>query len=59
LFFLGNPEHLLRVEQALLTAFPDQLNLSFSLSDCLEVMAVGVSKGHALDLILQAEDTEL
>lgn len=59
LFFLGEPADLQQLEQAILARFSDQVSLSFSMADCLEVMALGVSKGHALELILQSQDLHL
>lgn len=37
------------LEQAIAARWGDRVNVSFSLPTCLEVMAGGVSKGHALD----------
>ncbi|OHX20148.1 Cof-type HAD-IIB family hydrolase [Chromobacterium sphagni] len=51
--YIGEHDHLLRVEQALQQRFGAQLYITFSLENCLEVMAAGVSKGHALGLVLQ------
>jgi len=52
LFFTSNkPELLLPLEQALITRWGDRVNVSFSFPTCLEVMAGGVSKGHALDAV--------
>ncbi len=58
-FFLGDSEDLQLLEQELLTKFPDQLHLSFSMNDCLELMAPGVSKGHALEMVVRAEQLSL
>lgn len=58
-FLLGEPQVLQLIEQELLARFPDQLHLSFSLNDCLEIMAPGVSKGHALELVVRAEGLSL
>lgn len=42
-------ERLLALEKELNARWGDRVNVSFSLPVCLEVMAGGVSKGHALD----------
>lgn len=44
-------ETLLPLEQAILARWGDRVNVSFSLPYCLEVMAGGVSKGHALEMV--------
>lgn len=51
-FYLGKHEQLLALEEAINARFGDRVNVSFSLPECLEVMAGGVSKGHALEQIL-------
>ncbi|OON38599.1 sugar/pyridoxal phosphate phosphatase YigL [Izhakiella australiensis] len=50
-FTCSDPSQLEPVEQALLARWGDRINISFSLPTCLEVMAGGVSKGHALDAV--------
>lgn len=50
-FTCDDHDQLLALEQTLLARFGDQVNVSFSLPMCLEVMAGGVSKGHALDAV--------
>ncbi|ADP11093.1 putative sugar phosphatase [Erwinia sp. Ejp617] len=50
-FTCAIPELLIPLEQALLARWGDRVNVSFSLPTCLEVMAGGVSKGHALDAV--------
>ena len=42
---------LLPLEQAINTRWGDRVNVSFSTVTCLEVMAGGVSKGHALEAV--------
>ncbi|BDH47622.1 sugar/pyridoxal phosphate phosphatase YigL [Salmonella enterica subsp. enterica serovar Choleraesuis] len=42
---------LLPLEQAINDRWGEQVNVSFSTLTCLEVMAGGVSKGHALDAV--------
>ncbi|MBV1775350.1 Cof-type HAD-IIB family hydrolase [Burkholderiaceae bacterium DAT-1] len=52
--YVGDHDHLLTIEAKLNARFGDQLYVTFSLHDCLEVMAAGVSKGHALKAVLNA-----
>lgn len=51
--FFTSPHHekLLVLEQAINARWGDRVNVSFSTLTCLEVMAGGVSKGHALDAV--------
>lgn len=44
-------EKLLPLEEAINARWGDRVNVSFSLPTCLEVMAGGVSKGHALEYV--------
>ena len=44
-------EQLLPLEQAINARWGDRVNVSFSTLTCLEVMAGGVSKGHALEAV--------
>ncbi|CAH0527373.1 Cof-type HAD-IIB family hydrolase [Vibrio hippocampi] len=61
--FVTHPEHdhdyLVGIETKLQQAFGDQLAIAFSTPWCLEVMASGVSKGHALDMVAQKLGFEL
>ncbi|TCV93697.1 sugar/pyridoxal phosphate phosphatase YigL [Biostraticola tofi] len=50
-FTSDNHQRLLELEAALNARWGDRVNVSFSLPVCLEVMAGGVSKGHALDQV--------
>ncbi|PIJ50794.1 sugar/pyridoxal phosphate phosphatase YigL [Erwinia sp. OLTSP20] len=50
-FTCSDPGQLEPIEQALLARWGDRINTSFSLPTCLEVMAGGVSKGHALEAV--------
>ncbi|PLV60604.1 sugar/pyridoxal phosphate phosphatase YigL [Erwinia sp. E602] len=50
-FTCADPELLIPLEQALTARWGDRVNVCFSLPTCLEVMAGGVSKGHALDAV--------
>ena len=53
-FFTSDDHDALTVlEQAIAARWGDRVNVSFSLPTCLEVMAGGVSKGHALDEVAQ------
>ncbi|MXP67652.1 sugar/pyridoxal phosphate phosphatase YigL [Pantoea sp. Aalb] len=47
-FTCKNPLLLNSLEESIQTRWGDRVNVSFSLPTCLEVMAGGVSKGHAL-----------
>ncbi|WLS78717.1 sugar/pyridoxal phosphate phosphatase YigL [Erwinia pyri] len=53
-FTCGKPELLIPLEEALVARWGDRVNVSFSLPTCLEVMAGGVSKGHALDAVARS-----
>jgi len=56
LFFIRedkNHEKLIIWEDKIKAIFGDKVNITFSSPYCLEVMAAGVSKGHALDEIVQ------
>lgn len=48
-FVSREPETLLPLEVEIKQRWGDRVNVSFSLPTCLEVMAGGVSKGHALE----------
>lgn len=48
-FTCEDAELLIPLEQALIARWGDRVNVSFSFPTCLEVMAGGVSKGHALE----------
>ncbi|STS87496.1 Cof protein [Klebsiella variicola] len=50
-FTCEDHEHLLPLEQAMNARWGDRVNVSFSTLTCLEVMAGGVSKGHALEAV--------
>ncbi|OWY39131.1 hydrolase [Xenophilus sp. AP218F] len=50
--YIGPHQHLLGIERRLRARYGDRLYITFSLEHCLEVMAAGVSKGHALELVL-------
>ncbi len=50
-FTSDNHQRLMMLEDALNARWGDRVNVSFSLPVCLEVMAGGVSKGHALDQV--------
>lgn len=52
-FTSAEPNKLIPLEEALIDRWGDKINVSFSLPTCLEVMAGGVSKGHALDAVSQ------
>lgn len=50
-FTCDSHEQLLPLEQAINARWGDRVNVSFSTLTCLEVMAGGVSKGHALEAV--------
>ncbi|GGY28314.1 Cof-type HAD-IIB family hydrolase [Paludibacterium paludis] len=50
--YIGRHDELLEVERRLHERLGDGAYITFSADDCLEVMARGVSKGHALQLVL-------
>ncbi|WAT00449.1 sugar/pyridoxal phosphate phosphatase YigL [Rouxiella chamberiensis] len=50
-FTCDDHEKLIPLEQAIIARWGDRVNVSFSLPVCLEVMAGGVSKGHALEQV--------
>ncbi|MFP1750747.1 sugar/pyridoxal phosphate phosphatase YigL [Lonsdalea quercina] len=50
-FTCDDHERLLPLEEALNARWGDRVNVSFSSVNCLEVMAGGVSKGHALEQV--------
>lgn len=50
-FTCDDHQLLLRLEEALNARWGDRVNVSFSTLSCLEVMAGGVSKGHALEQV--------
>lgn len=50
-FTSDDPDALIPLELALQARWDDRVNVSFSLPTCLEVMAGGVSKGHALEAV--------
>jgi hydroxymethylpyrimidine pyrophosphatase-like HAD family hydrolase len=53
-FTTDSHERLLPLEQAINARWGDRVNVSFSTLTCLEVMAGGVSKGHALEAVAKA-----
>ncbi|MBE9608472.1 Cof-type HAD-IIB family hydrolase [Chitinilyticum piscinae] len=50
--YIAEHETLLRTEALILERFGDEVYVTFSAADCLEVMAPTVSKGHALTEVL-------
>lgn len=53
-FTCDDHDQLLPLEQAINARWGDRVNVSFSTLTCLEVMAGGVSKGHALEAVAKA-----
>lgn len=58
-FTCDEHEKLLPLEQAINARWGDRVNVSFSTITCLEVMAGGVSKGHALEAVSKAMGYQL
>ncbi|HSC79637.1 MAG TPA: Cof-type HAD-IIB family hydrolase [Chitinolyticbacter sp.] len=52
ILYIGEHAHLLELETRIRERFADELYVTFSALDCLEVMAPTVSKGHALTVVL-------
>jgi Cof subfamily protein (haloacid dehalogenase superfamily) len=50
--YVAQHDHLLEVEAKLHACFGDTVTITFSAPNCLEVMAPGVTKGSALQMIL-------
>ncbi|QCG50135.1 Cof-type HAD-IIB family hydrolase [Aeromonas schubertii] len=51
-FYIGDHQKLLTIEQQLKARYQDSLNITFSLPDCLEVMHGEVNKGSAVRAVL-------
>ncbi len=49
----GDRDALIPLERELKAHFGDQLNITFSLANCLEIMASGISKASALEEVLR------
>lgn len=59
-FFTGDDhDELCQLERVIVARWGDRVNVSFSLPTCLEVMAGGVSKGHALDAVARRLERRL
>ncbi|TJZ65202.1 Cof-type HAD-IIB family hydrolase [Chitiniphilus eburneus] len=52
ILYVASHDHLLRLEDKLREQYDDELYITFSALDCLEVMAPTVSKGHALTVVM-------
>ncbi|XZG69438.1 Cof-type HAD-IIB family hydrolase [Chitinibacteraceae bacterium HSL-7] len=52
ILYVGEHPQLLELEARILERFDDEVYVTFSASNCLEVMAPTVSKGHALTVVL-------
>ncbi|TKC89230.1 Cof-type HAD-IIB family hydrolase [Trinickia terrae] len=51
--YIGEPDDLAQVAENLAREFGDALYVTYSLPDCLEVMTASVSKGRALQFVLE------
>ncbi|GAA3543693.1 Cof-type HAD-IIB family hydrolase [Zobellella aerophila] len=58
-FYVGDHERLLRVEERLINHFGDRLNITFSLPQCLEVMHCEVNKGSAVASLMGLRETDM
>lgn len=58
-FYAGDHERLLQLEDMLLAHFGDRLNITFSLPICLEVMHGEVNKGSAVASLMGLQGTPL
>ena len=58
-FYIGEHELLLQIEERLNRQYGDRLNVTFSLPDCLEVMHAGVHKGNAVRAVLEQNGLEM
>ena len=56
IFYVGNYHKLLKMQEELKDHFVNQIELTFSSLDCLEIMAKGTSKANGLDIILKLEN---
>lgn len=53
IFFIGEHDPLIELEQRLQIRYGDKLSIAFSLPTCLEIMQKGVNKGAAVKAILE------
>jgi Cof subfamily protein (haloacid dehalogenase superfamily) len=51
--YIGDPADLAQISETLAREFGDELYVTYSLPDCLEVMTSSVSKGRALQIVLE------
>ncbi|QXM07126.1 Cof-type HAD-IIB family hydrolase [Crassaminicella indica] len=58
-FICEQHEKLIKVKEKIEKNYEGQLNIAFSLPQCLEIMPQGVSKGHALKNVLKKYDIQL
>lgn len=58
ILYIGEHAALTAIEAKILAQFGDQVYITFSAHDCLEVMAPTVSKGHALQAVLTRLDSD-
>ncbi|MGO1369224.1 MAG: Cof-type HAD-IIB family hydrolase [Senegalia sp. (in: firmicutes)] len=59
-FFLAlEHEKLVDLKEKIEKLYPGQLNITFSLETCLEVMPKGISKGYAIKEVLKKHDIKL
>ncbi|WP_116474796.1 Cof-type HAD-IIB family hydrolase [Zobellella maritima] len=58
-FYIGEHERLLQVEEGLLARFGARLNITFSLPQCLEVMHGEVNKGSAIASLMERREMDM
>ncbi|MGL5039527.1 MAG: HAD-IIB family hydrolase, partial [Aeromonas sp.] len=58
-FYIGDHQKLLKIEDQLNAQYGDALNVTFSMPDCLEVMHAGVHKGNAVRAVLEQHGIEM
>ncbi|PJG58744.1 Cof-type HAD-IIB family hydrolase [Aeromonas cavernicola] len=58
-FYIGDHDKLVQIERHLNQRYGDQINVTFSLPDCLEVMHAEVHKGHAVRAVLAQHGFEM
>lgn len=59
IFFWAEPEKLQPIFELLKERFGEQINLTFSLAKCLEVMHADVNKGAAVEAVLKAKQLDV
>lgn len=58
-FFIGDHEHLLRLEKELFTLTDGKVNIALVTPECLEVFDIEVHKGNAIKILMKKEKIEM